>query len=118
VPPVENLLQERVHGPDSVAPDGCTEDVRDRMIASADTGQVDDLEPRTRRVVTEEMSVSFFEKGGRYAVQSATGNHYEVNVVGESCTCPDWQKRSAAGGCKHLHRVDLADTYMSAPIHI
>lgn len=105
--PVEDLLQERFHGPDAVAPDsGCTGDVRDRMVASANGGQVDDLESRTRRAVTEEMSISLLEKGGRYEVQSASGNRYEVGVVGESCTCPDWQQRSPVGGCKHLRRVD------------
>jgi hypothetical protein len=52
------------------------------------------------------MSVSLLEKGGRYEVQSASGSRYEVDVVGESCTCPDWQQRSHTGGCKHLRRVD------------
>jgi hypothetical protein len=64
------------------------------MVASANGGHVDDLEPRTRRAVTEEMSVSLLEKGGRYEVHLVSGNCYEVNVVGESCTCPDWQQRS------------------------
>lgn len=76
------------------------------MVTSADNGQTDDLEPRTRRAVTEEMSVSLLEKGGRYEVQSASGNRDEVDVIGESCTCPDWQQRSPGGGCKHLRRVD------------
>ena len=79
---------------------------RDRMINSADTGQVPELKSRTRRAITEEMSVSLFEKGGRYEVQSASGNSYEVDVIDESCTCPDWQQRSSEGGCKHLRRVD------------
>jgi len=62
-------------GLDAAAPyRGCTGDVRDRMVASQDTGQVDDLEPRTRRMITEEMSVSLLEKGDRYEVQSASGN--------------------------------------------
>lgn len=105
--PIEDLLQERLHRPDAVAPDGgCTGDVRDRMVALPDHDHVDDLEPRTRRAVTEEMSVSLLEKGGRYEVQSASGNRYEVDIVGESCTCPDWRQRSPTGGCKHLRRVD------------
>jgi len=69
-------------------------EVRDRMIASANGDQVDDLEPSTRRGVTEEMSVSLLEKGGWYEVRLASGNRYEVDVVTESCTCPDWQQRS------------------------
>jgi len=85
--PIEDLFRERIHEPDAVAPDrGCTGDVRDRMIASTDDGQVDDLEPHTRRAVTEKMSVSLLEKGGRYEVQSASGNRYEVDVISESCT--------------------------------
>jgi len=52
------------------------------------------------------MLVSVLEKGGRYEVQSAVGNRYEVDDIGESCTCSDWQQQSPTGGCKHLHRVD------------
>jgi hypothetical protein len=52
------------------------------------------------------MDVSLLSKGGRYEVQSASGNRYEVDIIGESCTCPDWQQRSPEGGCKHLRRVD------------
>jgi hypothetical protein len=76
------------------------------MVASANGGQVDDLESQTRRAVTEEMSVSLLEKGSRYEVQSMSGNRYEVDVVGESCTCPDWHQRSPVSGCEHLRRVD------------
>ncbi len=52
------------------------------------------------------MDDSLLSKGGRYEVQSASGNRYEVDVVDESCTCPDWQQRSPEGSCKHLRRVD------------
>ncbi len=44
-------------------------------------------------------------EGGRYEVQSASGNRYKVDVTDES-SCPDWQQRSPEGGCKHLRRVD------------
>jgi hypothetical protein len=44
------------------------------------------------------MSVSFLSEGGRYEMQSASGNRYEVNVVNESCTCPDWQQRFPPAG--------------------
>ena len=66
----------------------------------------DDLEPRTKRAVTEAMDVSLPSKGGRYEEQSASDNRYEVDVIDESCTCPDWQQRSPEGRYKHLHRVD------------
>jgi hypothetical protein len=104
--PVEDLLQDRLDEPGVVAPDGGqTGDVRDRMIASEDDSR-SDLEPRTRRAINEEMKVSLLAKGGRYEVESASGSHYSVDVVGNSCTCPDWQQRTPAGGCKHLRRVD------------
>ena len=106
--PVEEVLHERLSGPaEAVAPDGGrTGDVRDRMVVTEHSTQTDGLEPRTRRAVDEEMAVSLLEKGGRYEVRSASGNRYEVDVIGESCTCPDWRKRTPEGGCKHLRRVD------------
>jgi len=106
--PVEDLLQERLRGPaEAVAPDGGrTGDVRDRLVVDDDPHPQDDLEPRTKRAIDEAMDVSLFSKGGRYEVQSASGNRYEVDVVDESCTCPDWQQRAPEGGCKHLRRVD------------
>ena len=76
------------------------------MVVTEHSTQHDDLEPRTSRAVDESMAVSLFEKGGRYEVRSASENWYEVDVISESCTCPDWQKRTPEGGCKHLRRVD------------
>jgi hypothetical protein len=52
------------------------------------------------------MDISLLSRGGRYEVQSVSGNRYEVDVIDESCTCPDWQQRFPGGGCKHLHRVN------------
>ncbi|ELY84426.1 hypothetical protein [Natrinema gari] len=105
--PVQELLHERLTGPvEGIAPDGGrTGDVRDRLVVDACVGQ-DDLEPRTKRAVDEAMDISLLSKGGRYDVQSTSGNRYEVDVVDESCTCPDWQQRAPEGGCKHLRRVD------------
>jgi hypothetical protein len=62
--------------------------------------------PRTKRAVAEAMDVSLLSKGGRYEVQSASDNRYEVDIIDESCTCPDWQQRSPEDGCKHLRCVD------------
>ena len=106
--PVEELLQDRNQDPAApVAPDGGrTGDVRDRMVVTKHSNQRADLEPRTRRAVDEAMKVSLLEKGGRYEVRSASGNWYEVDVISESCTCPDWQQRAPEGGCKHIRRVD------------
>jgi hypothetical protein len=106
--PVEDLLEDRVRGSTAaVAPDGGrTGDVRDRMVVTEHATRYNDLEPRTRRAVNEAMDVSLLEKGGQYEVRSASGNLYDVDIIGESCTCPDWQKRTPEGGCKHLRRVD------------
>ena len=102
------MLHDRLSGPaEVVAPDGGrTGDVRDRLVVDENAESQDDLEPRTKRAVAEAMDVSLLSKGGRYEVQSASGNRYEVDVIDESCTCPDWQQRSPEGGCKHLRRVD------------
>jgi len=106
--PVEEVLHERLSGPaEAIASDGGrTGDVRDRLVVDENAESQDDLEPRTKRAVAEAMDVSPLSKGGRYEVQSASGNRYEVDVVNESCSCPDWQQRSPEGGCKHLCRVD------------
>jgi hypothetical protein len=105
---VEEVLHERLSGPvEVVAPDGGrTGDVRDRLVVDENARSNDDLEPRTKRAVAEAMDVSLLSKGGRDEVQSASGNRCEIDVIDESCTCPDWQQRSPEGGCKHLRRVD------------
>ena len=90
----------------AVAPDGGrTGDVRDRLVVDENAESQDDLEPRTKRAVAESMDVSLLSKGGRYEVQSASGNRYEVDVIDESCTCPDWQQRSPEGGSDILPRL-------------
>ena len=106
--PIEDLLQDQLQTPPgAVASDGGrTGDVRDRMVVTKHSNQCADLEPRTRRAVDETMAVSLLKKGGRYEVQAASGRWYEVDVISESCTCPDWQQREPEGGCKHIRRVD------------
>lgn len=66
----------------------------------------DDLEPRTKHTVDEATDVSLLSKGDQHEVQSESGNWYEIDAGGESCTCLDWQQRAPEGGCKHLRRVD------------
>lgn len=63
---------------------------------------------RTQRALTEAMDVWLSREGGVYGVQKgATGSVYEVDVVSETCSCPDWQSAEPEGGCKHLRRVDI-----------
>ncbi len=64
-------------------------------------------EPRTRRALTEEIDVQFGRQGPVYDVHSESGRTYVVDVEEETCTCPDFERRQADGGCKHLRRVDL-----------
>ena len=67
------------------------------------------LENRIQEIgsaVEEAMTVSLLAKGGRYEVEAASGNRYEVDIIGQSCTCPGWQQRAPDGGCKHMRRVD------------
>lgn len=62
----------------------------------------EDAEPRTERAKSENMDVSFLAKPGQYEVHSASDSYYDVDVLEETCTCPDRADR-----CKHLRRVDL-----------
>ncbi|GAB3038807.1 hypothetical protein GCM10025298_30200 [Natronobiforma cellulositropha] len=64
-------------------------------------------EPRTRRALTEDLDVRFSEPGPIYGVRSRSGNTYTVDVEAVTCTCPDFEQRQPAGGCKHVRRVDL-----------
>ena len=59
-------------------------------------------EPRTKRAKQEDIDVSFLAKPGRYEVHSASDSRYEVDVLEETCSCPDVAER-----CKHLRRVDI-----------
>lgn len=62
-------------------------------------------DPRTRRALTEDMTVLFGDPGPVYAVNSGSGATYRVDVGAETCSCPDHRKRAVF--CKHLRRVDL-----------
>jgi uncharacterized Zn finger protein len=45
---------------------------------------------------------------GVYTVLTESATPYTVTLrVGDdpACTCPDWEHRSPAGGCKHIRRV-------------
>ncbi|WP_434530201.1 SWIM zinc finger family protein (plasmid) [Haloarcula sp. NS06] len=59
-------------------------------------------DPRTKRAKREAIDVSFLQKPGRYEVQSASDSVYEVDVLEETCSCPDDASR-----CKHLRRVGI-----------
>ncbi len=65
-----------------------------------------DIDQRTKRARTEDMTVTLRRSGGIYTVQSESGNVYRVDVLRKGCTCPDQQKASV-NRCKHLRRVDM-----------
>lgn len=65
---------------------------------------VESLDERSRRAWTERMAVRLLPDG-RYAVDSASGATYVVDLRGGDCTCPDSEIRGAL--CKHVRRVAI-----------
>jgi hypothetical protein len=53
------------------------------------------------------MDVALLHRGGRYEVDSASGNTYDVDLLDETCTCPDHQNPETPTPCKHVQRVQL-----------
>lgn len=113
--PIVDLLAARVQATTATAtavPDGgvtrasCTDGLAQEAGVRQTGAPDEELAPRTRRAIAESMDVSLLAKGGQYEVQSESGNSYVVDIVGESCSCPDWNQRTPAGGCKHMRRVD------------
>jgi hypothetical protein len=69
--------------------------------------RINDQASRTQRAYRESMQVSLAHAGGHYTVYAASGTTYDVDIVAETCTCPDYRANEPEGGCKHLRRVDL-----------
>ncbi|WP_245998617.1 hypothetical protein [Halalkalicoccus subterraneus] len=44
---------------------------------------------------------------GEYNVYSQSGSVYRVDLIGESCSCPDQEYNTPEDGCKHLRRVEM-----------
>lgn len=59
------------------------------------------LAGRTQRALEEPMSVSLHASDGTYRVEKQNGSTYLVDVLEDSCTCPDRH-----GRCKHRRRVE------------
>jgi len=62
------------------------------------------LDDRAARAWTERMAVRPVADG-RYAVDSASGATYVVDLEARSCTCPDHAMRGEV--CKHMRRVAI-----------
>ena len=67
---------------------------------------------RSRRARREEMTVRALGDG-TYAVESPSGNVYDVDLDGGECACPDHQFRGVR--CKHLRRVAIDITLGEVP---
>ncbi|MDQ2055896.1 hypothetical protein [Halobellus sp. H-GB7] len=53
------------------------------------------------------MDVALVHRGGCYEVDSASGNTYEVDLLEETCTCPDHRNPETPTPCKHVQRIQL-----------
>lgn len=57
----------------------------------------------------QDISVISSPTENKYIVSGSRGIDYRVDLNKHSCNCPDWQKRSPSGGCKHLLHVKLEE---------
>lgn len=62
---------------------------------------------RAKRAREDHMDVALLHRGGCYEVDSASGNTYQVDLLDETCTCPDYQNSDTPTPCKHIQRVQL-----------
>jgi hypothetical protein len=81
----------------------------ERVPLAPDPRSMDD---RAARAWTEPMAVRPL-RAGQYAVDSASGTTYVVDLPARSCSCPDHEIRGER--CKHLRRVALEVTLGRVP---
>lgn len=62
---------------------------------------------RAKRAREDDMDVALLHRGGCYEVNSASGNTYDVDLLDETCTCPDHLNPETPTPCKHVQRVQL-----------
>ena len=72
---------------------------------SGDEHQAQDT--RAKRAQEDDMDVVLVHWGGCYEVDSASGNTYDVDLLNETCSCPDHQNPETPTPCKHVQRVQL-----------
>jgi hypothetical protein len=73
---------------------------------SEDEHQAQD-DARAKRAREDDMDVALVHRGGCYEVDSASGNTYDVDLLDETCTCPDHLNPETPTPCKHVQRVQL-----------
>lgn len=81
-----------------------TENTAASSKATLDVPRGAELDERSLRARTEQMSVAAFGTE-LYEVESESGNTYHVNLPAGRCTCPDHGIRGER--CKHLRRVAI-----------
>jgi hypothetical protein len=62
---------------------------------------------RLWRAENQEISITQNLFGSTYRVEGTRGMKYIVDLEKPSCECPDWQKRTPTGGCKHILKLKL-----------
>lgn len=62
---------------------------------------------RGKRAREDDMDIALLHRGGCYEVDSASDSTYEVDLLDETCTCPDYQNPDTPTLCKHIQRVQL-----------
>jgi len=64
---------------------------------------------RRRKWRAEKQDIYIKEELGSnaYLVSGSRGKDYQVDLNNPSCTCPDWEKRTPRGGCKHILHVKI-----------
>ncbi|GGO03751.1 hypothetical protein [Haloarcula pellucida] len=75
--------------------------------AAADVAAIAKLDQRDVKALTEPMDIYADDPATRDD-QIAVYNHgtrYVIDLVAETCDCPDMLHRRPAGGCKHTRRV-------------
>lgn len=78
------------------------------------------IEPRTRRAVTEIMTVLDDAPPVRgepdaYHVTTGSGKSYIVDARDWTCSCADFQRRKPERGCKHIRRVKMVRGEFAIP---
>lgn len=71
------------------------------MVTTQSLVHGDVLPGRTKRALEEPMSISLQRTGGVYEVTKGNGTTYIVDILKQTCSCPDTHQR-----CKHRRRVE------------
>ena len=62
---------------------------------------------RAKRAREDDTDVALVHRDGCYEVAPTSGNTYEVDLLDETCTCPDHLNPETPTPCKHVQRVQL-----------